>query len=165
MLDLQATSCLAHARLQLSDPDAALKLATSHPRRQLDNAFGDRLGIVAAIARIQNGDIETGIAEIAAIHQRADEVPWATQPEDLAIAVAYIAHLLGHSDLTRQIIDTGVIGFGPWIGYLVPKICRDLDIPLTRSVSNADPASLPDIDHLATVSARALSDLRDRLDS
>jgi len=57
----------------------ALHIATTHPHRNLDTAFGDRLGIVAAIARIQRGDIGSGLAEISEIQQKANNTPWAVQ--------------------------------------------------------------------------------------
>ena len=71
IIHLAATTCLCHARLQLGDADTALRYATTHPHRNIDIAYGDRLGMVAAIARIQRGDIDFGLAEISSIHQKA----------------------------------------------------------------------------------------------
>ena len=91
LIDLAATVCLCHARLHLGDADTALRYATSHPHATLDTAYGDRLGMVAAIARIQRGDIDSGLAEITSIHASSYRSRWAVQPDDLAIAIAYIA--------------------------------------------------------------------------
>jgi predicted ATPase/DNA-binding SARP family transcriptional activator len=161
-VDVTATSCLCHARLQLGDPDMALDLATSHPHRNLDTAFGDRLGLVAAIARIQRGDTRAGLAEISQIQQKARESPWAVQQDDLAIAIAYAAHLLDQDGLTLQILQTGVVGFGPWIGYLVPKMCRDLGIPITRHYNRTDAERRSRSDHYGTTASRVLNELNQR---
>ncbi len=160
LIHLSATTCLCHARLQLGDADTALRYATTHPHRNIDIAYGDRLGMVAAIARIQHGDIELGLAEISSIHQKAARTPWAVQQDDLAIAVAYICHLLGEDDLALEIVETGVSGFGPWTGHLIPVICRDLHIPLTGR--SADVGRLRDGVQLSALTDRVLSSLQQR---
>lgn len=160
VIDLGATVCLCHARLHLGDADTALRYATSHPHRNIDTAYGDRLGMVAAIARIQRGDIDSGLAAIASIHASAYRTRWAAQQDDLAIAIAYIAHLLGHDDLTLQTLETGVVGFGPWIGHLIPVICRDLHIPLTGRSSDIE--TLRGGVHLGATADRVLADLQQR---
>ena len=160
LMDLSATVSLCHARLQLGDADTALRYASSHPHRNTDTAFGDRLGMVAAIARIQRGDVDLGLAEISAIHQKTQRMPWAVQRDDLAIAIAYIAHLLGHDDLTLQILDTGLVGFGPWTGHLIPAICRDLHIPLTGR--STDVETHRGGGHLGATTDRILGELQQR---
>ena len=159
-----ATSSLCHALLQRGDPNAALELATSSSHFDRSGAHGDLLGIVAAIARVRTGDTATGLADMTRIQHRARQTHFRIQQDDAAIAIAYIAHLLHHDDLTVQILETGTIGYGPWIGYLVPKICRDLHIPLTgqgnyrKSVEERHERS----DHYGIVATRVLNQLHER---
>jgi predicted ATPase len=160
LLDLAATVCLCHARLQLDDAETALRYATSHPHRNTDTAYGDRLGMAAAIARIQRGDIDSGLAEITSIQASSYRTRWAVQQDDLAIAIAYMSHLMGHEDLALQILETGVVGFGPWTGHLTAVICRDLHIPLTGR--STDVELLRDGVHLGATIDRVLADLRQR---
>lgn len=160
--DLFATSCLCHARLQLGDADEAFRLATSHPHRNRDNPHGNLLGIVAAIAQIQVGETDAGLAAMSRIQLRARQAPFAVQQDDAAIAIAYIAHLLRHDDLTLQIIETGVLGYGPWIGYLVPTMCRDLRVPLTGHYSKSNAERRERSDYYGTVGSRALNELCER---
>ncbi len=162
LIDLGATVSLCHALLQLCDADTALRYATTHPHHNTDTAYGDRLGMVAAIARIQLGDIDSGLAEISSIHQKTKRTPWAVQQDDLAIAIAYIAHLLGQDDLTLQILETGVVGFGPWTGHLIPAICRDLHIPLTGR--STDVETLRGGVHLGATTDRILRELQQRIE-
>lgn len=160
--DVFATSCLCHAKLQLADPDLALDLATGHPDRNSDTSFGNILGIVAAIARIQRGDTDSGLAQISEIQNRARQTPYSIHRDDAAISIAYIAHLLGHDDLALQILETGVGGYGPWIGYLVPKMCRDLRIPVTGHYSRTDAERRSRSDHYGTTASRVLNEINQR---
>ena len=147
LVDADAKLVLCHARLHLGDPDTALELATTHRTRHVETASGDSLGLVGAIARVQRGDIDVGLDQISQIHAEASRSPIVFVQDDGAVAVLYIAHLLSHEDLTQQLLATGVAGRGPWFGHLVPKICRELDIPVTG-------------DYLGTVAERrARSDL------
>lgn len=131
LADIDATLVLCHARLHRGDPGTALRLATNHESRNRTTTFGDLLGLVSAIARVQHGDIDVGLVEISQIHAEARRAPLGFQQDNTSIAVAYIAHLLSHDDLTRQLLETGVAGRGPWFGHLVPKMCRELGTPLT----------------------------------
>lgn len=140
----------------------ALDLATNHPHCNLDTAFGDRLGLVAALARIQRGNSDAGLAQISRIQEDYQTSPWAVPHDDLAIAVAYAAHLLDQYGLTLQILQTGVLGFGPWIGYLVPKMCRDLGIPITGHYSRNDVERRSRNDHTDTTASRVLNELNQR---
>ena len=72
-MDVGATLCLCHARLQLGDPDMALDLATNHPERRRLTGFGDRLGYVIAIALVQRGEVEAGLEQMGAIQRTALE--------------------------------------------------------------------------------------------
>lgn len=161
-LDASATSCLCHARLHLADPRTALDLATNHPDRHRDTAFGNRLGVVAAIALVQCGDAVIGLYEIAQIQDAARQAPFAVHQDDAAIAVAYIAQLLGHTDLTVRILETGVAGMGPWIGHLVPKMCRDLGVPLTGHYSKTVAERRHRSDHYGSTASRVLNELNQR---
>jgi len=160
--DLFATSCLCHARLHLGDPHAALQHADRHPQRDGELTHGNLLGIAAAIAQVQGGDANNGLAAISHIQRRARQAPFVIQRDDAAIAIAYIARLLQHDDLTMQILETGVLGYGPWIGHLVPKMCRDLGIPLvgyaSRSVAERQERSV----FYGTVASRVLRQLCER---
>ena len=162
VFDILATSCLCQARLQLSDADEAFRLASSHPLRNRDDPHGDVLGLAAAIALVASGDIERGLTEISRIQRRVRQAPFAIQQDDAAITIARIAHLLGHHDLALQILDTGVLGYGPWIGYLVPTMCRELDVPLngysSRSVAEREQRS----NYYGGVASRVLDQLCQR---
>ena len=160
--DVYATSCLCHAKLQLADPDLALDLATGHPDRNRDTTFGNLLGTAAAIARVQRGDTDLGMAEISGIQHRARQARFTVHQDDAAIAIAYIAHFLGHHDLAVQILETGVGGYGPWIGYLVPKMCRDLGIPVTGHHSRTDAERRSRSDYYGTTASRVLNELARR---
>ena len=135
------------------DPDLALDLATRHPDRNRDISFGNLLGIAAAIARIQRGDTDRGLAEIAEIQDRARQTPFAVHQDDAAIAIAYIAHLLDQDDLAVQILETGVIGYGPWIGYLVPRMCRDHRHPGHRALQQNRRGTSKQSDHYGTTAS------------
>lgn len=160
MANITATSSLCHAHLQLGDPDTALRLATSHPHRHVDTAFGDRLGMVAAIALVERGDIDAGLTQAAEIQRKVRAT--VVQQVDASITIAYIAHLLGEDDLTLQILQTGVLGFGPWLGYLVPKICRDLQIPVTGDWPESDRARRNKSDRAGAAATHAIDELRQR---
>ena len=162
VFDLYATSCLCHALLQLDDPEGALELATGHPLRNRDNPHGDLLGIVAAIARIRNGETDAGLSGMSYIQLRARHAPYAIQQDDAAIAIAYIAHILHHADLTIEILETGVVGYGPWVGYLVPKICRDTGIQFHGHCSTSFAERQERSDFYGTVASGALEKLRER---
>ncbi len=157
-----ATSCLAHARLQLGHPVAAVDLATRHPQRNRDNPHGDLLGIVAAIAQVRDGNTDDGLADIARIQNRARQTPFTIQQDDAAIAIAYIAHLMGHDDLTSKILETGVLGYGPWVGYLVTTMCRDLGIPLRGHLSRSVAESRDRSNRYGATAGRVLRELEQR---
>jgi hypothetical protein len=80
----------------------------------------------------------------------------------VARRVAYIAHLLGHDDLARRVLETGVIGRGPWFGHLVPKMCRDLGIPLTGRFAQTADERKRDSDHYGATASGVLDELRQR---
>ena len=162
VFDFFATSCLCHARLQLGDENEALQLATGPSQRRRDDPHGNLLGSVAAIARVQSGDIGDGLTEISHIQRRARRAPFAIQQDDAAIAIAYIAHLMHHDDLAAQILETGVLGYGPWIGYLVPTTCRDLGIPLQGHVNRSSAEAQERSNYYGTVAARVLDELCER---
>lgn len=66
-------------------------------------------------------------------------------------------------DLSVQILETGVLGYGAWIGCLVPKTCRDLHVPLmghdNQSVAERQERS----DLYGAVASRVLDELDQRL--
>ena len=162
LIDVDATLVLCHARLHLGDPETALELATSHQYQNSATTFGDRLGMVGAIARIQHGDIDAGIDEISHSHAGARRTPGALMQEDTSVVVGYIAHLLGRDDLARRVLETGVIGRGPWFGHLVPKICRELGIPLSGHFpQNADERKR-ESDHYGATASGVLDELHQR---
>jgi hypothetical protein len=157
--DVLATSCLCHARLQLGDPSSALRLAEGHPERNRDSPHGNLLGIVAAIARVQRGDPDQGLADMAGIQRRARWAPFAIQQDDAAVTIAYMAHLLGHDDLTVQILETGVLGYGPWVAHLALAMCRDMGTPLVGHVSQSVEESRARSDSYGVAASRVLDEL------
>jgi len=161
-IDLDATLCLCHARLHLGDPDDALRLATGHPDRERTGAYGERLGMAQAIALVQRGDVDLGVNEISRILDRARRHSVKFVQDDTAVAVAYIAHLSGHEDLARELLDTGVAGRGPWIGHLVPKMCRELGIELTGHYIHGVDERLARSDRSGGTAARVLAELHER---
>jgi predicted ATPase/DNA-binding SARP family transcriptional activator len=162
VMDVGATLCLCHARLQLGDPDMALDLATNHPERHRLTGFGDRLGYVIAIALVQRGEVDAGLEHMAAIQRTALENSWAAPHDDVALSVAAIAHLLGHDDLVLEVLRTGATGFGPWMGYLVPKLRRDLGEPDVTRLGNANVYSGSSAEYYSAINTRILDELRRR---
>ncbi len=98
------------------------------------------------------------------IQHRTRQTHFRIQQDDAAIAIAYTAHLLGHDDLTMEILETGTIGYGPWIGYLVPKMCHDLEIPLTGRGNYRKPVGERHerSDHYGMVANQVLDQLHER---
>jgi predicted ATPase/DNA-binding SARP family transcriptional activator len=162
LIDVDATLVLCHARLHRGDPETALEIATSHRYQNRLTTFGNRLEMVGAIARVQRGDVDVGLHKISQSHAEARRTPGALLQEDTSVVVAYVAHLLSHDDLTRRVLETGVIGRGPWFGHLVPKMCRDLGIPLTGHFpQNADERKRKS-DHYGATASGALDELHQR---
>lgn len=160
LTDVDATLVLCHARLHLGDPETALALASSHQFR--NRKIGYVLGLVSAIARVQRGDLDVGLEEISQMHAEARRSPVAFLQDNTSIVVAYIAHLLAHDDLTRRVLETGVAGRGPWFGHLVPKMCRELGIPLTGDLRPTAAERRSKSEHYGATASGVLDELYER---
>jgi hypothetical protein len=66
---------------------------------------------------------------------------------------------MNRDDLTREILDTRVLGYGPWVGYLVTKMCRDLGVELRGYQGKSVAESRERSNRYGAIASRVLNEL------